>query len=306
MRHQHATNRPGMTISPSITRRGGLWVGQFRCMASPCEVLIECDDRAEARELIEIASREAYRIEHKFSRYRDDNIVHRINCGGQRVAVDAETARLLDFAQQCYTISDGEFDITSGILRRAWKFVDGARIPTQSELDALLGHIGWHKVRWENPYLTVPAGMEIDFGGIGKEYAVDSALGLLRRQSAHSAMVNLGGDCHASGPLAGGRAWMTGIENPTRPGDASAVIQLKRGALATSGDVFKYIEHDGRRYGHILDPRTGWPDTAAPRSVTVAAATCTEAGVLSTLAMLQGAGAEAFLDEQGVKYWCFR
>jgi len=294
-----------MTSSPSITRRGELHLGRFRCMASPCEVLIESADAAESRELIEIASREAYRIEQKFSRYRDDNIVHRIN-RGERVEVDAETARLLDFAQQCYDLSDGCFDITSGILRRAWKFVDGARIPAQEDLDRLLPHIGWHKVAWEKPFFTLPAGMEIDFGGIGKEYAVDSALGLIRKQSKRSAMVNFGGDCHASGPLAGGRPWMTGIENPNRPGDASAVIQLKRGALATSGDVFKFIEQNGLRYGHILNPKSGWPDTDSPRSVTVAAATCTEAGILSTLAMLQGKDAEAFLDRQEVKYWCYR
>ena len=305
-----AISRPAefetMTVSPSITRRGNLWVGGFRCMASPCEVLLECDDRAQAHELIEIASREAFRIEQKFSRYRDDNIVHRINRGGERLEVDEETARLLDFARNCYDLSDGWFDITSGILRHAWKFGDGARLPRQREIDRLLAHIGWHQVSWEKPYLTLPAGMEIDFGGIGKEYAVDSALGLIRDAADCSALVNFGGDCHASGPQAGGRPWMTGIENPNRPGDASAVIRLRQGALATSGDVFKYIEHRGRRYSHILNPKTGWPSPDAPRSVTVAAATCTEAGILSTLAMLQGGDAETFLDAQGVRYWCYR
>ena len=99
---------------------------------------------------------------------------------------------------------------------------------------------------------------------------------------------------------------MTGIEDPHRPGDASAVIQLKQGALATSGDVFKFIEQDGKRYGHILNPLSGWPDPDSPLSVTVAAPTCTEAGILSTLAMLQGKDAEVFLDSQGVNYWCYR
>jgi thiamine biosynthesis lipoprotein len=119
-------------------------------------------------------------------------------------------------------------------------------------------------------------------------------------------MVNFGGDCTASGPHADGSAWMTGIENPHRPGDASAVIQLKAGALATSGDVFKFIQQGGKRYGHILNPRTGWPNPNSPLSVTIAAPTCTEAGILSTLAMLQGKDAEKFLDQQGFKYWCYR
>ncbi len=275
-------------------------------MASPCEVLIECKTKPTANKLIRLAQREAARIERKFSRYRDDNIVYRINEGGSGITVDAETARLLDFAQHCYELSEGWFDITSGILRRAWNFSDSDSIPTQQQIDELLPQIGWDKVSWEKPRLSVPLGMEIDFGGIGKEYAVDSVLKLLQSQSEHSLMVNFGGDCNASGPMIDGSAWMTGIENPHRPGDASAVIQLKNGALATSGDVFRFIQHDGIRYGHILDPRTGWPNTDSPLSVTVAAATCTEAGILSTLAMLQGMDAEQFLDQQEVKYWCYR
>ncbi len=275
-------------------------------MASPCEVLLEASNKARGRELIELAQQEALRIEQKFSRYRDDNIVHRINSGGETVEVDEETARLLDFADNCYHLSDGWFDITSGILRRAWRFVDGAKIPTQQAIDALLPHIGWQYVTWEKPYLSVPQGMEIDFGGIGKEYAVDATLQLISQQTDGSLMVNYGGDCHASGAMADGSAWMTGIENPHRPGDASAVIQLRSGALATSGDVFKFILQDGKRYGHILNPNTGWPDANSPLSVTVAASTCTEAGILSTLAMLQGNDAEAFLDRQAVKYWCYR
>lgn len=275
-------------------------------MASPCDVLLECKNKAQANELIELGQKEALRIEQKFSRYRNDNIVHQINSSGGRIEVDQETARLINFAKNCYDLSDGWFDITSGILRRAWKFVDGARVPAQQEIDRLLPHIGWQKVTWENPYLTVPQGMEIDFGGIGKEYAVDSTLRLLSQKTNDSFMVNFGGDCHASGPLADGTPWMTGIENPHRPGDATAVIQLKSGALATSGDVFKFIQQDGKRYGHILNPGTGWPNTDSPLSVTVAAATCTEAGILSTLAMLQGHAAEAFLDRQAVKYWVYR
>jgi FAD:protein FMN transferase len=276
-------------------------------MASPCEVLVECKSATQARELCTLAQQEAMRIEQKFSRYRDDNIVYRINNGdGKPLQVDAETARLLDFAQHCYQLSDGYFDITSGILRRAWQFTAAARIPRQREIDELLPRIGWDKIRWQAPVLEIPAGMEIDFGGIGKEYAVDSVHQQLKQATGASFMVNFGGDCTASGPLADGSAWLTGIENPHRPGDASAVIQLKRGALATSGDVFKFIRHGDKRYGHILNPRTGWPNPNSPLSVTIAAPTCTEAGILSTLAMLQGEDAETFLESQGFRYWCYR
>lgn len=275
-------------------------------MASSCEVLIECTEQAEAEAMLTLAQVEAARIEQKFSRYVDGNIVHQINHSGATIEVDAETARLLDFANHCYFLSDGWFDITSGILRQAWNFSERSPVPQQSEIDALLPRIGWHRIRWENPQLTLPEGMEIDFGGIGKEYAVDSALAILRKQTEAAFMINFGGDCHASGPMSDGSSWMTGIENPHRPRDATAVIQLKQGALATSGNVYNYIEHDGKRYGHILNPRTGWPDLDAPLSVTVSSATCTEAGVLSTMAMLHGENAESFLDTQNVKYWCYR
>lgn len=294
-----------MSATSTLTRHNQLWAARFHCMASPCEVLIECESRTEARRLATLAEAEARRIEHKFSRYRDDNLVYRIN-RGEPVEVDAETARLLDFAAHCHALSDGYFDITSGILRRAWHFGPGKRIPKQADIDALLPLIGWNKAYWNNPEFRLPDGMEIDFGGIGKEYAVDATLQLLQAQTDASLMVNFGGDCHANRPLADGSPWMTGIENPARPGDASAVIQLRQGALATSGDVFRFIEHAGKRYGHILNPQTGWPNTESPLSVTVAAPSCTEAGILSTLAMLQGKDAEAFLDRQGFKYWCYR
>lgn len=290
----------------TLERRGKLWVARFHCMASPCEVLLECDNKDQADELASLAQQEAMRIEQKFSRYRDDNIVHKFNSTGDSIEVDTETARLLDFAQSCYSMSEGLFDITSGVLRQAWNFSTGNAIPDAQQISGLLPQIGWHKINWKNPMLQVPIGMEIDFGGIGKEYAVDSSVSLLNQHTDISFMVNFGGDCHASAPQSDGSSWITGIENPRKPGDATAIIKLKNGALATSGDVFKFLEKNGVRYGHILNPKTGWPEMDSPLSVTVAAATCTEAGVLSTLAMLNGARAESFLDNQNVKYWCYR
>ncbi len=276
-------------------------------MASPCEILIETDDAELARQLCLSGQREARRIEQKFSRYRDDNIVHQINQGqGQAIDIDNETYRLLQFADRCYQLSDGLFDITSGVLGKAWRFDGSNRLPGQSQLDELLCTVGWEKVEFNPQYVRLPAGMQIDFGGIGKEYAVDKVLTDLKQHCDREIMVNFGGDCHASGPPAQQGAWMTGIENPLKPGDAAEVIRLARGALATSGDAYRFIVANGKRYGHILNPKTGWPATDSPRSVTVAAGTCTEAGILSTLAILQGKDAESFLDAQQVKYWCYR
>ncbi len=290
--------------------------GRFEAMASPCEVLIDSEDGALADKLSHIAQAEARRIEHKFSRYRDDNIIHRINhARGKPVEVDEETADLLDYAALCYDISDGMFDITSGALRRVWHFDGSDHIPSRKAVRNILRHIGWRKIRWQRPRITVPGGMEIDLGGIGKEYAVDRVLRLIGEVSPVSVLVNFGGDLAASGPRRHGRGWIVGVEDPGNIQQHPATVKLAhsreefellRGGIATSGDTRRFLQKDGIRYGHILDPRTGWPVPDAPHSVTVAAGTCTEAGILATLAMLHGAGAEAFLREQGVRFWCQR
>jgi len=276
-------------------------------MANPCEVLCETHDENIARAMCEVAADEAWRIERKYSRYRDDSAIHAINiAGGEPVEVDEETAQLIDYATTLWRLTDGAFDITSGVLRYVWRFNEPDKKPTAEQIDALLRRIGWQRVVWERPQLTLPAGMELDFGGIGKEYAVDSAVMKLSRWPTVPALVNFGGDLRTAGPPPLRGAWQVGIESVLAQGRASNLIQLATGALATSGDTRRHIEIDGRRYGHIIDARTGWPAPSAPRSVTVAADTCSQAGTFSTLAMLQGERAEAFLKNEGMRYWCLR
>jgi thiamine biosynthesis lipoprotein len=287
-----------------LEHKSGYFAGRFAAMASPCEVLMDVDQEAVAQELLQLAAAEAARIEDKFSRYRDDNIIHAIhNAAGKPLRVDEETARLLDYADNCYRISDGRFDITSGVLRRAWRFDGSDRVPTQQQVAALLPLIGWHQVTWQNPNLTLPAGMEIDLGGIGKEYAADrTALllhnHLLARGSQRGLLVNFGGDISITGPRRDGTGWTIGVEG------GSTSFQLGRGGVATSGDTRRFLEKDGMRYSHVLDPRTGWPVQDAPATVTVVANTCTDAGILSTLALFHGEQAETFLRAQGVRFWC--
>lgn len=294
--------------TPTFELRHDYWIGRFTAMGSPCEVLIDTGDESAAHELILLAQREALRIEQKYSRYRDHNIVHRINTsGGIPVQVDDETARLIEYADQCYRLTDGKFDITSGVLRRAWKFDGSDRIPTQARIEALLSSVGWDKATWASPVFTLPAGMEIDFGGIAKEYAVDKTAQLLHAQTPASLVVNYGGDLYITSPRANGEAWRIGVDDPHHTGQrALGQIPLARGGLCTSGDSRRFLLKDGVRYGHILNPKTGWPVTGTPRSVTVLANTCIEAGMLATFAMLEGERAEEFLKEQQVKYWVVR
>jgi thiamine biosynthesis lipoprotein len=284
----------------------GHWRGSFSCMASPCEILIDSDDQDLAQSLANLISAEALRIEQKYSRYREDSETSKINrSAGKTVSVDAETARLLDYADQCYRLSEGKFDITSGILRKAWRFDGSDRVPYPSAVAALLEHIGWSKASWQNPFLTLPLGMELDFGGIGKEYAVDRCALLCRQATSVSTLINFGGDMYISGPRRGDGEWIVGINDPYGGENKQAgVLRLHRGGVATSGDARRFLFKDGVRYSHILDPQSGWPVPDGPRAVTVAAQTCIEAGMLATFAMLQGAQAENYLKEQHVVHRC--
>jgi len=288
----------------SVEMRGeGLVAVCFTAMASPCEVLSPWTTTDAALELGRLAADEAWRVERKFSRYRTDSVTAKIHDNrDRRIEVDSETASLIDFAGRCFDLSDGLFDITSGVLRYAWKFDGSDRVPEPAAIERLLPLIGFSKLRWHPPHLVLPAEMELDFGGIGKEYAVDRAYELLAAHETGPFMVNFGGDLRANRAPSQG-PWQIGIERPDTDREAIMVLNLKHGALATSGDSRRYLLKDGVRYGHILDPRTGWPVPGSPRSVTVAASSCTEAGLISTLALLHGPDARKFLEDQGVRYW---
>lgn len=276
------------------------WCGSFDAMASPCEVQVRDVPRGMAEQVLQVVASEAWRIERDYSRYRDDNIIAALrDARGEWVAVDAECERLLDYADLCWRMSDGLFDVTSGVLRRAWRFDGSDRVPDAAAVAALLPLIGWQRIERQSGRLRMPADMELDLGGIGKEYAVDRALALARRLTDADLLVNFGGDLAASGR----QHWQVGLENLQQQGVAGQ-LPLAEGAIATSGDSRRFLLRDGIRYSHVLNPITGWPVKNAPHAVTVVAARCTDAGMLATLALLRGAEAEPFLRQQGVRYWC--
>jgi FAD:protein FMN transferase len=288
-----------------IARAGDHFIGRFAAMACPCEVLIETREESLARHVAVIAAQCAWRVEGKFSRYRKDNIVHRINtANGAVVTVDEETANLLDFADALTRISGGRFDITSGVLRRAWTFDGGDRVPSQATIDELRRYVGWSKVHWSRPQLQMEPEMQIDFGGIGKEYAVDAAARLIEEEVGDvSCVVNFGGDVVVRHARKDESPWCVGIEAAATPGSALGIVGLRQGGLATSGDSRRFVLAHGQRYSHILDALTGWPVCDAARSITVAAGTCTQAGALSTLAFLKGKQARSFLEGNGARFW---
>jgi FAD:protein FMN transferase len=144
-------------------------------------------------------------------------------------------------------------------------------------------------------------GMELDFGGFGKEYAADRAATLLMEAGVEHGYVNLGGDLRFMGPQANGEGWQIAIQHPRQPDATAAWLTLLNGALTTSGDYERFFELDGHRYCHILNPKTLQP-VSCWQSISVVAPICTAAGAISTIAMLKEAEAPAFLQEQGVMW----
>lgn len=289
-----------------ISREDGFTLSFFS-MASLCEVLIDTDDKALAIKMGDIAANEAWRIEDKYSRYDKNSLCSKINAdAGSSVEIDEETYQLFQFVQQCYDMSDGAFDITSGVLRKAWFFDGSDNVPPKNAVNALLGLVGWHHVEYSAAHILLKQGMEIDFGGLGKEYAVDRTVLLLSEMANVPVLVNYGGDIAASGNRKNNQPWQIGIDHPSFEKNSSPHVTLKNGAIATSGDANRFLLKDGHRYSHILNVKTGWPVETPPNSITVAAPKCIQAGFLATLALLQGVDAEEFLSEQDILHWSIR
>ncbi|HCH69284.1 MAG TPA: FAD:protein FMN transferase [Colwellia sp.] len=284
-------------------------------MASPCEVIIQSSDKQLSAELGNIIATEVWRIEDKFSRYNQHSACGVINNNaGHSVSIDEETYLLLNFAEQCYQLSDGLFDISSGVLRKTWSFQgnegNNDNFPSEVQVKQNLTHVGWRKIKFDQKKITLVKGMEIDFGGIGKEYAVDRAIILAKQLTNSPVLVNLGGDLAVTCARLHNKPWQVAIEHPDTKSDhnklADMIVSLKSGALATSGDARRFLIKDGKRYSHILNAKTGWPIKEAPRSITVVAPQCIQAGILATLALLQGSHAEQFLVDQDIKFWARR
>jgi thiamine biosynthesis lipoprotein len=274
----------------------------FRAMASGAEVQVYADDEPVALDAFERIVREVERIEAKYSRFRADSTLTRINqsAGGEPVRIDAETSGLLDYADACWRQSGGLFDITSGILRQVWDWKRGVP-PRPRDFVQVLPRIGWDRVRREGDTVALEAGMELDMGGMGKEYAADRAVSMAKAAGIEHGFVNFGGDIRVIGPRPDGRPWRAGIVHPRATERTIAHVELTDGGLATSGDYERYFEYEGRRYCHILNPRTGWP-VEGPQSVSVLAPLCIVAGSCATIAMLHGDQAEAYLIEQRLPY----
>jgi len=275
----------------------------FQAMGSPCEIVIHHARESVAAAVIRGVVDDIARLEQRYSRYRPDSLLSEINRvadAGGVISVDDETAALLDYADTCHRQSDGLFDITSGLLRRVWRF-DAPVLPDPGAIAPLLERIGWHRVGWSGHRLSFAPGMALDLGGIVKEYAADRAATLCRAAGVSHGFVNLGGDIRVMGPQPDGAPWRIGVRHPKRAGATLGVLEVHSGAIATSGDYERCVIVDGRRYGHVLNPKTGWP-VRRLASVTVLGALCVVTGSAATIGLLKEDAGPAWLAGLGLPH----
>jgi thiamine biosynthesis lipoprotein len=252
----------------------------------------------DAPEAFEAACKAAFaefdRLEALLTVWRNDSDVSRVNAaaGQAAVKVGPDTLRAVKVALQLARLTDGKFDVTFGALAGLWRFDHDQddRIPTEAEIAARLPLVGWELVELDEAASTVrlkKAGVKLHLGGIGKGFAVDAAVALLRKAGLVDFMVQAGGDLYVSGRR-GERPWRVGIRDPRGPRDAFfAAAEVEDGTFSTSGDYERSFTQDGVRYHHILDPDLGRPARGV-RSVTVMAKDAVTADALSTGVFILG------------------
>ena len=265
----------------------------FPALGTVCEVQYAApggDAQAAAFERAATAWVQAF--EAKYSRFRPDSLVSRINAAAGRAwtDIDAEMEVMLKLCDTLHFMTQGVLDPTALPLIRLWNYqAENPRVPAAAEIAAARALVGWKKVQRSPGRVFLPeAGMALDFGGFGKEYAVDFVAQMAVEHGLPAALVDFGHDLRAVGAPPGRPAWHIGLEDPRHPGTAAGSIGVVGKGVASSGDYIRCFVVGGKRYGHIIDPRTGWPVAHGCLQATVIAATCLQAGVLSTTAFVLG------------------
>ncbi len=241
---------------------------------------------ADAERAALAAFSEMYRIESVMSTWRPTSEISRLNeaAGGAPIAVSSELYALIDSSLFYARATAGAFDVTVRPLVRLWGFQGGEpKLPSDEEIALARSHVGYGAVAIDSAASTVtlPAGMQIDLAGIAKGYAVDRCVAVLAGLGVRSALVNIGGNIYAMGAPPGRDGWAVGVRDPRGGLETAGTLVLRDEAVATSGNYENFVEIDGERYGHIIDPRTGRP-VSGVLSVTVVARTALASDALST------------------------
>jgi thiamine biosynthesis lipoprotein len=264
----------------------------FAALGSQCRINFAASPAA-AKALPEAIIQWVAEFEGRYSRFIPTSLVSRITAaaGKEWVETDPETDQLLALCHEAHFITRGTFDPTALPLIKLWDWkANPPVVPDDAAIEAVMKKVGWRKVQRAPGKAFLPeAGMALDLGGIGKEYAVDQVAQLAVQSGATSVLVDFGHDVRVQGPPPEKKpAWHIGLEDPKQPGRCWTGLAVNNQSVATSGDYLRNFVRDGKRYGHILDVRTGRPVANGCLAVSVIAPTCTLAGMLSTTAFVLG------------------
>lgn len=252
---------------------------------------------------LESAEDKVEELESLWSATAEGSEIFAINhSGGEAVTVSGETRELLEFSLSMAVETGGVLEPTIYPVLLAWGFTTGEnRIPKEEELQALLGDVGYERIKIEGNKVILPRGMSLDMGAVGKGYTGDVLAESLKEAGIESALLNLGGNIQAIGTKPDGSSWRVGLKNPFDHEGYLGVIEIADEAVVTSGSYERYfVGEDGRRYGHIIDPSTGYPAESGLASVTIVAKEGKLCDALSTSLFIMGKEkAESFWRERG-------
>ena len=257
------------------------------------EITVVAQDREEADVFIDLAISEISRIEKIISSWDPNSQTSKINqnAGIQPVKVDPELIQLIERAKKLSELTEGAFDISYASMDRIWKF-DGSMTekPSETAIKNSVARVGYEKIILDKENNTVflrDAGMKIGFGAIGKGYAADKAKALLMKKGVMGGIINASGDLNTWGTQYDGSDWYVAIKNPLNSTKVFSWMPVKNSAVVTSGNYEKYVEFNGVRYSHIINPRTGYPSSGV-RSVTIFTKNAELADALSTSVFVMG------------------
>ncbi len=281
----------------------------FRAMGSACQLIYRAPSRRQAIAYRDQAVSWVASFEERYSRYREDSMISEINrsAGVSWVRTDAELESIFALCDHYHWSTAGVFDPSSLPLMRAWNYqAENPVVPSDAQIAEAMKRVGWNKVQRRAGEVFLPeAGMAIDLGGIGKEYAVDRVFEQAIPFGIRDLMVDFGRDVRGMGHSPSGSVWRVGLEHPTEVGQCWGGVYAANRAIATSGDYLRGFEFEGRYYSHILDPRTGRPIANGSQAATITAASCTEAGVLATATLILGArDGLALVERSGLAQGC--
>lgn len=264
-----------------------------KLMGSRFDITVVATDSIIGNQYIDLAISEITRIEKLISSWDENSQTSKINrlAGFESVKVDTELFRLIERSIGISRLTDGAFDISYASMDKIWKF-DGSMtvMPTEEEIKSSVVKIGFDKIvlnHNESSVFLKEKGMKIAFGAIGKGYAADVAKDLLMSKGVTAGIINASGDMSTWGKQPNGQDWKVAITNPLNKNKVFALLPISGGAVVTSGNYEKYVNFNGVRYTHIIDPRTGYPAVGII-SVTVFAPKAELADALATSVFVMG------------------